>query len=658
MHRCPASRGWRVLLILLGLEAFGGTLTALQREELFSIDIPIEYGAEGLLQRLETRRREGPLLALHLSGGSARAFAHIGVLRRLEEQGVYPQVIATTSMGSIIGLLYAAGVPLEVIEDVLQTLDYGSLFTLKLPASGGIMDPRGLLAAAQALVGNPDLADLPIPIVVICEDLRSMRRVLISRGPFITVLQAAIAIPGALDPVRLEDFVLIDGGITNLVPIGPLTGLADFDICATALYDRDLEPNNPVTVLSMAINIAKSRTAVSDIKSYSPFLIRSDVEQLTYMDYRELPQIIEKGYEAAAARSKELQRELESAGFTLPSEKPPELAACRERYTSRWAKLKRELLAGRDLALPGGFGALQVHPLPLKRYRGPDRLEQSNYLALSYAYASGVSGLRIGAAGDLQGKWSPLLSLNTALWQRLKLQLDGFLFFSTDGTRLWDSYLYGRFAAVLPLLIGKRLQTGPYFQGELRLDLPGRQPTLYLSPGLEVHVAVPGSRRFVAGTLAWFFESPAHQGVNTELLGRVRLGGPLEAFGRGQLRAILPPATGGLAVTFNDFYRGVARGQEVGSFLVINGELILAPESLSFGLWELFHLAGFELSAFCDLLWEQIIAAPAPPLPSLGLGLTGEIALIGLLPLRPSLAAGYDLSAEKPFFSLSLSAPY
>ncbi len=70
--------------------------------------------------RLEAVRQDRPILALHLSGGSARAFSHIGVLKRLEEGGIYPDLIVANSMGSIIGLLYAAGVPLEVIEDIFR----------------------------------------------------------------------------------------------------------------------------------------------------------------------------------------------------------------------------------------------------------------------------------------------------------------------------------------------------------------------------------------------------------------------------------------------------------------------------------------------------------------------------------------------------------
>ena len=633
------------------------------REQFFDIDLPIGYGYDEMRERVREVGRERPTLALHLSGGSARAMAHLGVLRRLEEQGIYPDAIATDSMGSVIGLLYAAGVPLDVIEDVLLTLDYGQLFTAKLPTSGGIMDPRGLLAAARALVGDIDVAELPIPVAVVCEDLRSMRRVLLCRGSFLTVLQASIALPAACEPVELEDFLLIDGGITNLVPIEPFADLADFWIASTAFYDRDLKAADPITVLNMGINIAKSRTAVRDIKTYQPFLIRCDVEQFTYMGYRELPEIVRRGYDSCAARIEELDRKLQAAGMALPRSEPAALAAQRRLSAERWAGVKRELRAERKLPLSRGFGALQVHPLLLKRYRGTNRLEQANYLAGSFLYEWGVSGLRTGAVSDLRGKWGAVAGLDTSLWRRLDLELESFVFFSSDGTQILDPYAYGRGGAALPFLLGQRLLLGPFVRGELRLDLPGLEETGRLSSGLEARLVGPGLPQVLAAELAWFWESSAPaasatHGVSVELMARTPLAGPLGLFGRSLLRASFDPEAGGIMATYNDFYRGVASGRTVGSFAVFNAELILAPASVSLSLWELFLFGKLELSAFCDLLWEDLLDGAAAPPPSVGMSFAGEIALIGLIPLRGAVAGGYDLAAGRPFLTLNLTAPY
>jgi NTE family protein len=280
----------------------------------FEIDKPIDYGTDRLKERLDALGGEKSLVALHLSGGSARAFCHIGVLKRLEEQGVYPDLIVTNSMGSIIGLLYAAGVPVELMEEIFREIEYADLFTLKIPLGGGLMDMRGLLAVLQELVGSVDISELPLPIVVVCEDLRSMRRVLLSRGNLLTLMQAAIALPVWFDPVKLDEMVLLDGGISNLTPLEAFMELADAHIVSTAFYYRELKSLDPLTVLNLGLNVGKSRTAVRDIKTFDPFLIRNDVEEYTYMGWNQLERIIQDGYDTCDARIGDLERYLRDLG--------------------------------------------------------------------------------------------------------------------------------------------------------------------------------------------------------------------------------------------------------------------------------------------------------------------------------------------------------
>ena len=315
--------GMRTAVLLIALASACLAPAAEPREDFLRIDRPLALGYARVQERLEAVRALRPTVGLHLSGGSARAFAHLGVLRRLEEEGLYPDVIVTNSMGSVIGLLYAAGVPLDVIEDIFQYIDFGKLFTLKLPTAGGLADLRGLSALLQALVGEADVAGLPIPVVVVCEDLVSMRRVLVAEGPFGEVLRAAIAIPALFEPVELEGFTLIDGGITNLVPLEPFAGLNEAVISATAFYNRDLEPKDPFTIFTMAVNIGKSRTAVQDLRRYQPLLIRTDVEEFSFMGWHQLARIQGRGYDSCSERIGELRSYLQRAGVPLPAAGPP-----------------------------------------------------------------------------------------------------------------------------------------------------------------------------------------------------------------------------------------------------------------------------------------------------------------------------------------------
>ena len=124
-------------------------------KEILISDIPVTYGEaefrERILQRTEGKRDP---IGLILTGGSARACAHIGVLRYLDEHGIVPDYIVSNSMGSIIGMLYAAGISPEQIEEILRVGDISSYFALTLPTKGGFLDPSGFRALIDYIVGE------------------------------------------------------------------------------------------------------------------------------------------------------------------------------------------------------------------------------------------------------------------------------------------------------------------------------------------------------------------------------------------------------------------------------------------------------------------------------------------------------------------------
>jgi NTE family protein len=633
-------------------------LASLPDQSFFDIDEPLYYGFDALEARLEAVRQDHPILAVHLSGGSARAFSHIGVLKRLEERGIYPDIIVANSMGSIIGLLYAAGVPLEVMEDIFRHLEYSELFTLKLPLGGGFLDLRGLLSLTQALVGNVDIAELPTPVIVVCEDLRSMRRVILSRGDILTVLQAAIALPVWFDPVELDELVLLDGGITNLAPLEDFMELADATVVSTAFYDRELSSLDPLTVLNMGINIGKSRSAVEDIEKHDPFLIRNDVESYTYMGWSELEMIIRSGYDSCDRRIEELEEYLRGRGINVATE-PPKGTQNGEMYAERWGEIKRRMEAGQLLALPRGFGAVQLHPILFKRHRESNRLLQENYLALTYLFESGYSGVRFGAYSDLSGNWGVALDLETALWGRLFLGLNNMIISTLDRWEFSDSFTYHHLRCSLPLLLGERILAGPFLSTEFLLTLPGMEEEGYLTAGLDFSLASRRGRDFIQEQLAYFFRLPEIHGISNELMFRKRLLGPLHLFSRAFLKTAWHPDAGlGISLSYNDFFRGLERPEILDSFAVFNNELVLSFESLTFALWETLLLQGFELSAFCDLFLPEAAALSQKIQPSFGVSLTGQVAPMGLIPLTGVLSAGYDLEVQRAFLIFNLGSVY
>ena len=184
-------------------------------------DVPVTYGDEGFCERiLEKTKGERDPVGLVLTGGSARALAHIGVLQYLEDNGIVPDFIISNSMGSIIAMLYAAGLsPADIIE-ILVSADLSSLFSFTLPLRGGIILPSGFEALVESVVGaGTRLEDLDIPVMVVCDDLVTKREIRITEGDFTDVLIASFALPVYFSPVEYQGHLLIDGGVITLLPI-------------------------------------------------------------------------------------------------------------------------------------------------------------------------------------------------------------------------------------------------------------------------------------------------------------------------------------------------------------------------------------------------------------------------------------------------------
>ena len=159
---------------------------------------------------------------LALSGGAARGFAFVGVMKALEEMGFPIGGIVGCSAGALVGGLYAAGVSPEAMEEALARmgpLDWASMFRPTLPFQG-ITDGKPVLQLLRDLVGgNPLIEDLAIPFRAVATDLHTGEVVVLDRGPLLEAIRASIAIPGLFTPLVHNGRVLVDGGLVEPIPI-------------------------------------------------------------------------------------------------------------------------------------------------------------------------------------------------------------------------------------------------------------------------------------------------------------------------------------------------------------------------------------------------------------------------------------------------------
>ena len=185
-------------------------------------------------------------ITLALGGGGAKGNAHIGVLRRLEQEGFRIKGIAGTSFGGLIAVLYAAGYRPNELETMFAGLDQKKFYGHGPKDGPSLMGIAGVARLLEEFLGDRTFEQLRMPCVVTATDLKSGREVLLSKGRLVDGILATIAMP-AVFPVRyIDDLELVDGGTLDPIPVAPA---------------RSLNPRLPV--VAVALNIPMGTSARS-----------------------------------------------------------------------------------------------------------------------------------------------------------------------------------------------------------------------------------------------------------------------------------------------------------------------------------------------------------------------------------------------------------
>ncbi len=272
--------------------------------------------------------------ALVLSGGGARGFAHIGVLRALEEIGFYPDMIVGTSMGALIGALYASGnssreienyirntkwnklfspKPYRDIEFVTQKIsDLPELFTVKFDENFNVIFPTNLLPTQQlqerifqmmvypeyASKGNFD--SLAIPFRAVATDITTGQAVVLKDGSLAKSITASSAFPIVFAPVAIDTFLLVDGGLTNNVPSDVAVEMGATFIVAVDVTSKitTISQNvDPLSYFNQAMNTLAYYTDTRNLY-LSDILINPNIDEYASSDFNAIDSLIQRGYEA------------------------------------------------------------------------------------------------------------------------------------------------------------------------------------------------------------------------------------------------------------------------------------------------------------------------------------------------------------------------
>lgn len=162
-------------------------------------------------------------VSLVLTSGSARGMAHIGAIEEIEKRGYQVRAVSGSSIGAVVGGVYAAGKMPEFRDWMLQLsrMDVFNLFDFSF-SSKGVLKGERVFDEMKRIVGDHQIEDLPIPFTAISTDIVKKREVWFREGSLMKAIRASVAIPTIVHPVYTDDQILIDGGVTNPIPVTPV----------------------------------------------------------------------------------------------------------------------------------------------------------------------------------------------------------------------------------------------------------------------------------------------------------------------------------------------------------------------------------------------------------------------------------------------------
>ncbi len=337
-----------------------------------------------------------PKVALVLSGGGARGSAHIGVMKVLEEYHVPVDLVVGTSMGSIVGGLYAAGWSAEDLDTKITEIDWGSVFVDRLPRDDksfrrkeedarflipikmrfkkwkpylppAVIGGQNMELLFQGLTieatGETDFDKFPIPYRAVATDLATGRAVIIGSGSLSTAMRASMSIPGIFPPVELNGIPLADGGMAANFPIQIARKLGaeviiGVDI-STPLRTKE-QLGSILTRIDQVTGLLTNGNKESDMAAVEPqdVILVPDLADITFSDFAKTAITIDRGEEAARAAEPRLRQlavsDAEWEAFLARHQRRPEASLVVDKVVVENTGPLNDAIVDRRLSVPLG----------------------------------------------------------------------------------------------------------------------------------------------------------------------------------------------------------------------------------------------------------------------------------------------------------------
>jgi NTE family protein len=252
------------------------------------------------------------VFSLALGGGGARGLAHIGVIRRLEEFDMKPQAIAGTSMGAIIGALLSIGKTSEEMEAIIAWINFLKLIDPDM--SQWLVQWKKIEKFLDKIFEGKSFSDTKIPLQVVATDINTWERIIFSSWKLSDAVRASIWLPGVFVPKPIAENVLVDGWLTNNLPIEALPPWKVIAVSALRDLTRKLQKSrkilgidfkksifwNSYNLLQKTIDIMLSQNESRSLLSREDITyIRPTFDKLDYYEFNKYKDFIKAGYTAA-----------------------------------------------------------------------------------------------------------------------------------------------------------------------------------------------------------------------------------------------------------------------------------------------------------------------------------------------------------------------
>jgi NTE family protein len=253
--------------------------------------------------------RANPVIGLALSGGATRGIAHIAVLDVLERENIPISAVAGTSVGSMVGALYAAGMPIKEIKRIALKTNWKSVLKFTIPKMG-LISSEGIFRFMEEILPVKKFSALPLPFAAVATDLQTGEKVSITTGSIAKAVQASCSLPVIFTPTEINRKALVDGGVASQIPVRTVREElgAQQVIAVNVNYNaRELDEYDNILKIAAHLSALWAAKNAREEEQLADVLIQVNVKGIALYDLSRPRELLRRGKKAAEEKLPEIR---------------------------------------------------------------------------------------------------------------------------------------------------------------------------------------------------------------------------------------------------------------------------------------------------------------------------------------------------------------